>query len=194
MNREEFKGKIIFQANSTEPHSVRRSVLGFDEEEMERILAECDDLEFVPVEIADQLLGHGHALIGIRDGNNKNTAQRIIRRLRAIWRDEFGGADDDVRWRFDPLPCDDITMLLRIVLIIIIYITKKGTAIVFFFACMVKRISLPPRIMPIVSVCLCRQGDRMGVLCLGHQRRCSHQHHRAERPALQSSAHRDAAR
>ena len=69
----ELLGYIIFQANSTEPHSQARSLNGYSESQRKKMIAEA---KRDPSKLFDWLMSHGHGLIGLRH-NVRRCARNI---------------------------------------------------------------------------------------------------------------------
>ena len=77
----ELLGYIIFQANSTEPHSQARSLNGYSTSQRRTMIAEA---KRDPSKFFDWLMSHGHGLIGLRHNGDMQVAWRLINHLRTI--------------------------------------------------------------------------------------------------------------
>ena len=77
----ELLGYIIFQANSTEPHSLARSLNGYPASQRRTMIAEAKK---DPSKLFDWLMSHGHGLIGLRHNGDMQVAWRLIKHLRTI--------------------------------------------------------------------------------------------------------------
>ena len=77
----ELLGYIIFQANSTEPHSLARSLNGYSATQRKEMIAEAKKN---PSKLFDWLMSHGHGLLGLRHNGDMQVAWRLIKHLRTI--------------------------------------------------------------------------------------------------------------